>query len=180
MSLRHHCCTGGRHQTYASLKSTFLDASCLEMFTLWLVHICYTQYYYYYSSLEYLKRNTYCWTLLQLQENMSKNDKYFGINRRNNIKSFNLYCDNFVTRRQKLNSSDTIIIFIYNLLIFDYRRCPKYLRNLSTLFNIRYRMFIYILYNTEAYTYYANIVNKVLVNYLRKKYMSSCTIINFN
>lgn len=40
MSLRHHCCTGGRHQTHASLKSTFHDASCLEMFTLWLVHIC--------------------------------------------------------------------------------------------------------------------------------------------
>jgi len=132
MSLRHHCYTGGRHQTYASLKSTFLDASCLEMFTFWLC-IYVIQYYYYYSSLEYLKKNTYCWTkCCSCKKIWAKYDKYFRINRRNNIKSFDLYCGNFVTQRQKLNSTDTIIIYIYNLLLFDYWRFPKYLQNPST------------------------------------------------
>jgi len=180
MSLRYHCCTGGQHQTYASLKSTFLDASCLEMFTLWLVHICYTVLLLLFLTRIFEKEYVLLNNAAAARKYEQNTTNTSELTEENNIKSFNLYCDNFVTQRQKLNSSDTIVIFIYNLLILDYRRCPKYLQNLTTLFNIRYRMFIYILYNTEAYTYYANIINKVLVNYPRKKYMSSCTIINFN
>lgn len=66
MSLRHHCCTGGRHQTRRSKKHySRRRRLSLEMFTLRLgrvynILLCCAVYYHssYCPALEYFKRNT--------------------------------------------------------------------------------------------------------------------------